>query len=459
MKKSVVILLGFSGLLLIHLLILKTITYTAWPEMFSYPYLINHDFLIYKDFAHPYVPLLSLVLSFYYRIAGLSLASNQFFTWGLILINDALIFFIARKFSKNFSALIPLAIYVLLQPIFEGNMLWFDLAVTPLILGSYLIFLYIKDLDRKLFWFGFFLSITLLVKQQAIVLVMLNSIILFFSKETQKYFKYYILGGVIPAGFLLFILLTFGIFKEYIFWTLEFPLLWLPKFPGYTELPATKNILMLILVFGLPAVWLIRNFPALDTFKKIILVSIIATVIMAFPRFSYFHLQPAVAVLIIFYIAAINFRRIGIIFLIIGISYGLFFWKDYRPFIGVETARFYDNEDLDLAEFVKKKSREDGSVYFLGPHSLIFVLADRLPPKPWIENFVWHFEIPGMQEEQIEGFKREEYLVIFRQGPIPGKWYGLGSYQPKEVIDYIESNYEIKDKHKSGIEVWEKKQK
>lgn len=454
--KNVLILLGFSGLILIHLLILKTITYTAWPEMFSYPYLINHDFLIYRDFAHPYVPLLSLVLAFYYKIAGLSLTSNQFFTWGLILVNDMMIFLIARKFSKNFSALIPLTIYVLLQPIFEGNMLWFDLATTPLILGSFLSFIYIKDVGRKLFWFGFFLALALMVKQQVILFLVLSSIILVLSKECREYLKFYILGGIIPAGFLLIILLTFGIFKEYIFWTMEFPLIWLPKFPGYSDLPTTKNIIMLLLLFGLPVIWLIKNFPSLDIFRRIILVSIVATVVMAFPRFSYFHLQPAVAVLIIFYITTINFKRIGVIFLIIGISYGLFLWKDYRPFVGVELARFYDKQDLDLAKFVKENSREDGSVYFLGPHSLVFVLAGRIPPKPWIENFVWHFEIPGMQEKQIEGFKREEYLVIFKQGPIPGNWYDLGSYQPKEIIDYIESNYEIKGRYKSGIEVWEK---
>lgn len=457
MTNKILTFLIFCGLILVHLLILKTITYTAWPEMFSYPYLISHDFLIYKDFAHPYVPLLSLILSFYYKITGFSLVSNQFFTWGLILINDALIFFIARKFSKNFSALIPLTIYILLQPIFEGNMLWFDLAVTPFILGSFLSFLYIKDLDRKLFWLGFFLSLTLLVKQQAIILVSFCSVIIFLSKQTRRYFNFFILGGIMPAGFLILILLTFGVFKEYVFWTLEFPLIWIPKFPGYAQLPASKDIVMLILLFCLPAAWLIRNFRTLDTFKKIIFVSIIATVVMTFPRFSYFHLQPAVAVLVVFYAIIDKAKKAAIVFLIIGISYGIFFWKEYRPFVGVEDARFYDQEDVELADFVKKNSRDDGSVYFLGPHSLTFVLAGRLPPKPWIENFVWHFEIPGMQEKQIEGFKREEYLTIFRQGPVSGQWYDLGSYQPKEVIDFIEANYKIVNRHKSGVEVWQRR--
>lgn len=450
--------IGFIGLGCIHLLLLKTITFTAWPEMFSYPYLINKGFLIYKDFAHPYVPLLSFILSIYYKIAGINLISNQIFTWGLILISDLLIFLIAKKIIKNYFALVPLAVYVLLQPVFEGNMLWFDLATTPFILGSFISLLYINDKRRKFFWFGFFISLALLIKQQSIVLAILAASVLLLSKETRKFFPLFVLGGVIPVTVIFITLLSLGVFKEYFFWTLEFPLIWLPKFPGYSEIPGLRNQLMLVLLFGLPIFYLIKRLFYLDLLQKIVLVSILATVIMAFPRFSYFHLQPAVAALVVFYIITLGrSRKIGLVFLVIGLIYGVMFWKDYRPFIGVETARFFDKQDLALAKFVNENSNTDDAVYLLGPHSLIFVLADREPPKPWIENFVWHFEIPGTQNAQIEGFKKEKNLVIFRQGPISGNWYDLGSYQPKEVTSYIDQNFEMVGKDWSGVEVWKKR--
>lgn len=456
--KSPFLLLGFLGLSLIHLLILKQITFTAWPEMFSYPYLMNNGFLIYKDIAHPYVPLLSFILALYYKITGLNLLTHQIFTWGLILINDLLIFLIANKLLKKNLILIPLAIYVFLQPIFEGNMLWFDLVATPFILGSFLIFISIKNSARKLFWFGFLLSLALLVKQQSIVLVGLVFLVLLLSKETRKSIGHFILGGVIPVSAIFAILSVSGAFKDYIFWTLEFPLIWLPKFPGYSDMPVKKDILLLILMFGLPVIFLVKNFFKITIFQKIILISIIAAVIMAFPRFSLFHLQPAIAVLIIFYITVLNqSKKAAIVFLTIGLFYGLLLWKDYRPFIGVETARFYDNEEIELAGFIKQNTTAEDSIYFLGPHSMLYILSGRLPPKPWIENFVWHFEIPGMQEKQIEGFEKERNLVIFKQGAISGNWFDLGTYQPKEIENYIYRNFEMVNKNKEGIEVWKRK--
>ena len=456
--KNPLVLMGFAAIALIHLLILKSITFTAWPEMFSYPYLLNNGFLIYKDIAHPYVPLLSFILAFYYKIFGTTLLSHQIFTWGLILVNDLLIFLVAQKFLKKTLTLVPVLIYAFLQPIFEGNMLWFDLATTPFILGSFISFLYLKNEKQKLFWFGLLLALALLIKQQAIVLVGLIFLVLLFSKETRKNVLYFIIGGLIPVTFIFLLLTLQGVFKDYIFWTLEFPLVWLPKFPGYTDTPTNKNILMLFLLFGLPVFYLMKNFLKISIFQRIILVSIVATVIMAFPRFSYFHLQPAVAVLIIFYTTILkDSKRTATIFLLITLFYGITLWKDYRPFMGVETARFYDNEELELAGFIKNNTTPEDKIYFLGPHSMLYILSNHLPPKPWIENFVWHFEIPTLQEKQIAGFEKEKNLVIFKQGPIDGNWYDLGTYQPKKINDYISQKFEIVNKDKSGIEVWKRK--
>lgn len=460
MKNNYAFIAGFILLLLVHLSILKSITFTAWPEMFSYPYLINNGFLIYKDFAHPYVPLLTFVLAFYYKIVGLNLISFEYFVWGLILLNDLLIFLISCKLLNKYVTIVPLVFYVFLQPIFEGNMLWFDLATTPFILGSFLSFVYIKNEARKLFWFGFLLSLALLIKQQAIVLIALISLILLFSKESKRHILYFILGSIIPVSIIAFILIIQGVFRDYLFWTMEFPLVWLPQFPGYSDLPAKKNVVLLFLIFGLPAFYLLKNFFKKNVFHRIILVSIIATVIMAFPRFSYFHLQPAIVVLVIFFIVILKeTKKTSVFFLMIGSLYALLLWKDYRPFIGVENARFYDDEELKLALFIRQNTKQNDRIYFLGPHSMLYVLSDRLPPKTWIENFIWHFEIPGMQEKQIAGFENEQNLVIFKQAPLNGNWYDLGVYQPKKIQEYININFEVVNRNQEGIEVWKRKSK
>ena len=457
MKKNLIF-FGFLILALIHLLVLKTITFTAWPEMFSYPYLINKDFLIYHDFAHPYAPLLTFMLAFYYKLFGMGLFTHQIFVWSLILINDLLIFITSRKILKRYFSLAPVTIYVFLQPIFEGNMLWFDLATVPFIVSSYLVCLYIKQIPRRLFWIGFLLALALLTKQQAVILAALIFLTLLFSKETRGKIHYFILGGFIPVFFMFLILLSAWIFDDYIFWTLIFPLYWLPKFPGYVDMPSTKNIILVLMSFGLPFLYVAKNPFKMDFFQRIILVSVIATVLMAFPRFSYFHLQPAIAAMVILLAIILKQqKKIAAFFLAGSLLSGVWLWKDYRPFIGVNQARFYDKADLEFAEFVKQNTTPDDRVYFLGPHSLSYVLADRVPSIPWIDNYVWHFEIPGMQQKQIAGLEREENIVIFKQPYQKGLWYQLGVYKPKQIEEYINNKFQKVNAYKNGVEVWKKK--
>jgi len=64
------IIFGLIGLFTLHLFILIHLQFTSWPEMFSYPYLLNNGFNLYKDIALPYQPLLMLILSVVYKIFG-----------------------------------------------------------------------------------------------------------------------------------------------------------------------------------------------------------------------------------------------------------------------------------------------------------------------------------------------------------------------------------------------------
>src|SRR6266478_1841842 len=120
-------------LLGLHILILSRLQFTAWPEMVSFPYLINHGFVTYKDMVHAYPPLLVNILAILYKIFGYKLVVLKIFGWLSILISDLLIFKIITKIvKKRNSALFGVLIYVILQPILEGNMVWPDLFIVPL---------------------------------------------------------------------------------------------------------------------------------------------------------------------------------------------------------------------------------------------------------------------------------------------------------------------------------------
>ena len=241
------------GLLSVQVLILSNLGFTAWPEMFSFPYLLNHGYLIYKDFHHTYQPLLTLVLSVVYRIFGYELLTLKIFTWFLILISDILIFVVSVKLlGKKLIALLPLSIFVFLGLLFEGNMLWFDLATVPLLLSSiYFLFSWINSKRKKhLFWSGFFLALCFLTKQQSVLFVPGYAVVFWLKKGKFKDIVYFGLGGVLPISLVFLSFLSLGIFKDYLFWTFYFPLYHLPKIPGYAILPTSKQLLILgILLF------------------------------------------------------------------------------------------------------------------------------------------------------------------------------------------------------------------
>ncbi|KKS65383.1 MAG: hypothetical protein UV33_C0004G0011 [Candidatus Daviesbacteria bacterium GW2011_GWA1_42_6] len=138
-------------LLLVHLVILSRLTFTAWPEMLFYPYLFLNGFSFYKDFIMPYPPALPLFLSGIYSLFGVTPEVLKITAWILILSTDILLFLILTKVLKSgFLALPFLAIYILLQSFFDGNMLWFDFATTaPLLAALFFILKWLESGKTK----------------------------------------------------------------------------------------------------------------------------------------------------------------------------------------------------------------------------------------------------------------------------------------------------------------------
>jgi len=100
-------------------------------------------------------------------------------------------------------------------------------------------------------------------------------------------------------------------------------------------------------------------------------------------------------------------------------------------------ARFWGGGDIKAAELIKNSTKPDGLIYLLGPQSGLYVLSDRVPPKPWVDNFSWYWEIPSFQEEVILRWGQNKPKVVFTSAPQPGNWYDLGTYRPQKITDWI----------------------
>ena len=442
----VLLLLGF------HLYLLVNTQFTAWPEMFSYPYLRNNGYLLYKDMVHPYPPVLTMVLSIIYKPFGYNELVLKMFTWSLILFSGFLVWFLAKRITKNnLAALTSLVIYALLQPILEGNMLWFDIAIVPpLLLGA--IFL----LDKKYLWAGIFLALSGFIKQTGGLFYLSFLVYLVVTKTPWKNIRSYLFGPLLFGVPLLIRLFQEGALQGFLNWVIIYPSVYWSKFPGYVQLILSKSQILITSLLIAPFVLLyskMRNRESwiLGIFGVLSLVSV-------YPRFSFFHMQSLVAfsavVFGIVFSQQRGWRRFALLLIPLVIL-----WK-MQPVLSYEwgrETRFLSNEDGKLAFKIESSTNEEKQIYLQGINSVQYVTTKTLPPKPWIDNYGWYFEIPRVQEEALSGWEQNPPQIIFWRKPGSGNWYDLGTYQPKRVADYIRENYLYEKDLNKDIEIWRRK--
>ncbi len=440
-------------LLIGHIFILANLQFTAWPEMFSYPYLLNNGFSLYRDQALPYQPLLILILSKIYLIFGYDINVLKIFTWGIILINDLLIFLISQKLvGKKFVSLLPLIFYVVVQGVAGGNMLWFDLATIPFILGAIYSLITFNSL-KKYFIVGLLLGCAALIKQQMFILPLVLIVYWLFKKNISNVWKLMI-GFLIPWLLILLWVLSQGIFKDYFFWTFTVPFFWYPQFPGYVNWPTKFQTLQTIILF-ISSLLILRNFKKLSETTWILLLIFGGLFLTAFPRFDFFRMQPSIAVFpILFATIFLKNQKLYSIFLILTAL--LFITISWKNINFSSQIRFYEQKDLNLTKKIQLFLNKKDSTYFLGVHSGQYILTETLPFKPWIDNYIWYMEVPGVQDKVIEGFEKSKPKYIFWTKPQKDQWFKLGTYQPQKITEYIKTNYTKFDEINGSIEIWQK---
>lgn len=445
MKKVILILLALFA---IHLFLLLNLEFTAWPEILSFPYLKNNGFLLYKDMVHAYPPFLTLLLAYYFKVVGFGLTQLKVFAWSMILVNDLLIFLCLKTLTKNdLKALSGTFFYVLLQPILEGNMLWFDTAlVTPMLFALYFLLLSVKDGFRKnyyLFIAGIFLGIAILTKQTALIFLFIAMLFLVLNKVSFKKLLVIIAGPLLLSSLLFIRLLEEGALLGFWNWTFYYPATYWTDFPTYVNLALSKKEIAIILLLLSPLAFLpIKNLRKLDKFIILLLLFLGSAVLAVYPRFSFYHFQPALATAAIFAGYTLIISKKYSLLHLFGVASTIFLLTlPATARAWHKETRFFGEADIHLAENIKRVEAEEGPIYLLGLHSGLYVLTQKLPPKPWIDNFGWVFETPGIQEWVIESWEKNPPKAIFWKEPKEGQWYELGTYQPRKITEWIKKNY------------------
>lgn len=452
--------LFLAALLLVHLFLLMNLRFTAWPEMMSYPYLRNNGFLLYRDMIHPYPPILTMALSFAYKIFGYKLLVLKIFTWVIIILNDVLIFLIAKKLTrKEKFAFLSLTSYILLQPFLDGNQLWFDLAIVPPVLFA--TYLLIQEKTKtNLLLIGIALTIASLVKQTAGLFLAIGALWLVFREKRVKNLFQFFLGPLVLGTGLLVRLVQENALKDFVNWVLVYPAKYFTKFPGYVQMSLSTRDLTILGLFLLPLIFLffkLRHTLTKDKNSLLLLTFLLVSLVMIYPRFSFFHFQLALAFVAILFGYLLSKTKIGlllpsiyclVVLMVIAIPVIRTDWQ--------AEARFWGEKDIKLGELISQSTNPVDKVLLLGPFSSLYTLSGTVPPKRWTDNFGWYLEIPGVQEEIVSRWKDNPPRFIFWQGIGIGNWFDPGTYQPKKITSWIEENYTKTEKVSDNIWLWEK---
>jgi len=433
-KIFLAVLLGF------HLILLYVLKFTAWPEMLLWPYLMIHGWLPYVNIAIAHTPLMLVKLAIFYKIFGVGIIQLKIFTWVLVLVLDLLVFWVAKKLWNTKIALVALGSFTLWQVFFDGNGLWFDLFMGTVVFISYL---FIQK--KKYFWAGIFWALAFISKQTAVFFLFPIGLQMLQTKKDKIRKSWEFAIGALPVIVLsALILLAFGILPAFINWAINFGIFILPKASGQIQLPDLKALTVTVFPFLIFIPLILKT----DRKNINLLVWAAAGALGAYPRFEYFHIQPAVPYLAlatgIFF--SNNFLKdklikIFLVFYILGSLYlfGGFFMRNFN-----EGTRFYEQDVQDVVSYVDSSTNSSDKIFIMNWWDNVYALSDRLPAiNPWVPQLSWYTELPEIQDKMVKDLESSKPKLIILY---PYSDSGLSAYIPQKVYDYVMQNYKLREK-------------
>ncbi len=442
--KRLKICLSLALIILLHLILLEKTQFTLWPEMVVYPYLLNNNFLLYKDIINPYPPFLTVALSIVTRFFGYTPSKFHLLTLFIIILINLLIFFTSYKIFKNLkSAIASLLIFVIFSIPFGVNGLWFDLVQTPLIiLAFYNFYLFLKrEKHYNLALSYTFLTVAYFIKQQVIWLAIWFFLVLIFRKLLTKKV---IAKALFPPAILVLVIFALNLLyyyklqslNDFLFWTITFPYVKASSMPGYVLLPTFRQIIVVaaLFLFFLPSIF---SHP----FKKFTFITAIVLLAFSYPRFDYFHMIPALSLLSLSLAPNIGkyLAPLKTCLAIAVIVLAVFSIHSYKNMWGKNT-RFFENEIINDTNTLSSITAKTSPIYIQNGPDQLYPLSGRLPIKPWADEFPWYLEINGIQQRIVSSLSQQDVLYnVYSPYDNNGK-FSLGSYRPQQIADYLDAN-------------------
>ncbi len=413
--------------------------------MLLWPYMMAQGFLPYKDMAIAHTPHLLVDLAVFFKIFGTGVVQLKIYTWLLVIACDLLVFWVTNKLWSRKIALASVFSFSIAQIFFDGNGLWFDLMLAPLSLFTYYLMI-----QKKYFWSGVVWALMFLTKQTAVwFLIPMGITILQNKTEKFNLSKSTFFGALSVIGLFTLILIVFGIFPDFYNWAIKFGVFILPGSQGQIQLPDIKNLIIAIFPFTIFLPFLLNK----KTRNVILLLWAMVGAMGVYPRFEYFHIQPALPFLaIVLGLVITQIKRKGLvklfmIFYLVGSIYlfANYFMRNWR-----EGTRFLEADVASIVSYVKNNTQENEKIFVLNWWDNIYPLTKTIPATdPWVPQLAWYQNTSGIQEKEIEDLKSSKpKLILFKEY----EQTGLAAYVPQRVYEYVIENYKLKEKI-DGIQI------
>jgi hypothetical protein len=385
--------------------------------MLAWPYLILKGWLPYRDIAIAHNPLLLVVLTGFYKLFGIGITQLKVFTWGLIGLNAYLTYFVAKKLLNNKIGIFSALLYVVFSIVFQGNGLWFDLALTPFVL---LLYFFVKE--NKYLYAGIVFALGFLTKQ-TFIYFFVPVVVYIFQKKSGLWsnLRHFFYGNIIVVTVFLLVLSGFRILDDYYNWAIKFGILYLPQATGQVVLPSLKQLSFALVPF------------LIFLFNLELLPWAIMGILGTYPRWELFHLQPGLPFLAIALTAFVFskrklFLRLGVLAVaILYMVYGL------GKQVGTNT-RFFESDVKNVSTEILEK--EYKNIYVVNYWDNIYAFTNTTPvTKPLVPYIPWYLDFNNYKERILTDVKANspDAIVIGERDSIFPKLY-----------EYIDKFYDCK---------------
>ncbi len=411
-------LLGLLFIFFVQCLLFFTKGFFLSIEFTLYPYLTSHGLLPYKNLVDQHFPSLFFgAFSLPLFSASSSIPLTILFL-ALLLATNILLFIFFKKNQINHPTIWVLC-YTLVSFYFSGNILWVETFVT-LAMVLYLC-LYNSPKIYLQVLLGILLSQMILMRPTLIPAIILLAIA---TKFNTPILIGSALGLSISTGYLLYHQLFSDFWQAVVVFNRE-------VYPSQAKiLPSLRQVLTMSLIFVPTFVVGLKNH------KYLLLLVTSATILLAYPRFGFEHLQPFI--LMSFVTLAVSQKKLPqipvlltIIFLILNLisisknTYGNYF---YQPNI------------IKIGREIGQSSYRN--LYLFGASDLLYPLSGKLPPHNYyLPSLPWYLNYPEYQKLLLESLNQPDTLILVDTDfSVDGIKLIKSS---KEVYEYITINFDL----------------